>query len=424
MMNSKLLSKGYKQTKVGLVPKDWTERQLVSLIEEKVIHCNDKTIGMGSLTIKSGVIPKPAQYEREHLVKDTTNAYKIIEQDDFVYNPMNLRFGALALYKNETPLRVSTYYNIFNIDENIVNIDYIYAYLKSERIMFYYNRMATGSLDEKKRVHFKEFKKFIFPFPLLKEQQKIAKILSTWDNAIEKQEQLIEQKGLLKKGLMERLLSGEVRFFEFKDKWKTVQVSEKFSFIKTYQNSRKDLADTGEVEYLHYGDIHTKYKYHLNFNKSKLPKISFNKFKTTIEYVKEGDLFIADASEDYADIGKSVEAVNIKDKKVVSGLHTFLLRNKDKSFVNGYKGLIFYNQEIRQKIKKIATGTSVLSISKTNLGKVEIPLPSQKEQHKIAQTLILANKEIALLKDKLSELKNQKKALMQKLLTGEVRVRV
>ena len=57
-------------------------------------------------------------------------------------------------------------------------------------------------------------------YPTIKEQEKIVEILSTWDSAIEKQEQLIEKKKEFKKGLMQRLLSGEVRFKEFKDQWK------------------------------------------------------------------------------------------------------------------------------------------------------------------------------------------------------------
>ena len=205
------------------------------------------------------------------------------------------------------------------------------------------------------------------------------------------------------------------------EEWEVARIGDVFNFIKTYSNSRKDLSAIGDIEYLHYGDIHTKYKYHLNFDKNTLPKISLEKFKTNIQYVENGDLFIADASEDYVDIGKSVEAINLNDKKVVSGLHTFLLRDKDNNFSNGYKGLILYNQNISKNIKRIATGISVLGISKTNLGKLEIPLPPLKEQQKIANILTTWDNAVSKQDELIKAKEELKKGLMQKLLSGEVR---
>ncbi|CAC9600919.1 Type I restriction-modification system, specificity subunit S [uncultured Gammaproteobacteria bacterium] len=205
------------------------------------------------------------------------------------------------------------------------------------------------------------------------------------------------------------------------DDWRIVKIGDVFDFIKTYSNSRNDLSDIGEIEYLHYGDIHTKYKYHLDFDKNVLPKISFEKFKTNIEYVKNGDLFIADASENYADIGKSVETVNLYNKKVVSGLHTFLLRDKGNNFSNKYKGLILYNQNVSKTIKKIATGVSVLGISKTNLNKLKIPLPPKQEQQKIADILTTWDNAINQQTTLIEKKQQLKKGLMQQLLTAKTR---
>jgi type I restriction enzyme S subunit len=93
--------------------------------------------------------------------------------------------------------------------------------------------------------------------------------------------------------------------------WDVVLVSNQFNFVKTYSNSRGDLSDSGEIEYLHYGDIHTKYYYHLNLDRNILPKLMANKIEESPSYMQEGDLIIVDASEDYTDIGKSVEVQNI-----------------------------------------------------------------------------------------------------------------
>ncbi len=150
--------------------------------------------------------------------------------------------------------------------------------------------------------------------------------------------------------------------------WEVVKVGEKFDFLKTYSNSREDLNNQDDISYIHYGEIHTKHKFYIDFAKFKLPKINKSKLPNEITFAQNGDLVIADASEDYADIGKSAEIKNLTSK-AVSGLHTFLLRDKNNNFVDGYKGYLLYNEIVARSIKKIATGISVLGISKTNLSK-------------------------------------------------------
>ena len=202
--------------------------------------------------------------------------------------------------------------------------------------------------------------------------------------------------------------------------WEVVKVGEKFDFLKTYSNSREDLNNIDEISYIHYGEIHTKHKFYIDFAKFELPKINKSKLPNEIIFAQNGDLVIADASEDYADIGKSAEIKNLTSK-AVSGLHTFLLRDKNNNFANGYKGYLLYNETVAKSIKKIATGISVLGISKTNLSNLQIPLPSLKEQEKIAEILTTWDEAITKQTELLRAKELQKKALMQKLLSGEVR---
>ena len=202
--------------------------------------------------------------------------------------------------------------------------------------------------------------------------------------------------------------------------WEVVKLGEKFDFLKTYSNSRADLNNIDEINYIHYGEIHTKHKFYIDFAKFELPKINKSKLPNEITFVQNGDLVIADASEDYADIGKSAEIKNLTSK-AVSGLHTFLLRDKNNNFVDGYKGYLLYNESVATSIKKIATGISVLGISKTNLSNLQIPLPPLKEQEKIAEILTTWDKAITKQTELLEAKELQKKALMQKLLSGEVR---
>ena len=201
--------------------------------------------------------------------------------------------------------------------------------------------------------------------------------------------------------------------------WEVVRLGDICEFVKTYQNARSDLNENDEISYIHYGEIHTKYKHFIDFAKAKLPKINAKKLVKEfqeIAFCQSGDLVVVDASEDYTAVAKSVEIQNL-NSKAVAGLHTFLLRDKANYFANGFKGYILYNSEVYDELKRLATGISVLSISKTNLSNLQIPLPPLAEQEKIAQILGVWDKGISVLKSLIEAKTKRKKALMQRLLT-------
>ena len=194
--------------------------------------------------------------------------------------------------------------------------------------------------------------------------------------------------------------------------WRVVRLGDVFDFLKTYTNSRESLND--------YGEIHKKYKFYLDFRVASLPKIHQSKLGDKPEFIKNGDLVIADASEDYIDIAKSVEIKNL-EHKAVAGLHTFLLRDKGDYFADGYKGYILYEPWVAKELKKKATGISVLGISKSNLLNLKIKLPPLDEQEKIAEILSTWDEAINLTINLIESKKQFKKALMQNLLTAKIR---
>jgi len=202
--------------------------------------------------------------------------------------------------------------------------------------------------------------------------------------------------------------------------WKVVKLGDVFDFLKTYTNSRESLNDYDEISYIHYGEIHKKYKFYLDFCVASLPKIHQSKLGDKPEFIKNGDLVIADASEDYIDIAKSVEIKNL-EHKAVAGLHTFLLRDKGDYFADGYKGYILYEPWVAKELKKKATGISVLGISKSNLLNLKIKLPPLDEQEKIAEILSTWDEAINLTINLIENKKHFKKALMQNLLTAKIR---
>jgi type I restriction enzyme S subunit len=207
IINRGEVPEGYKKYGIWIVPEEWTDVNFKNIFEEIIDKTSDvEKYPLYSLTIEAGVTPKTERYERSFLLKKEEDNYKVVHKNDFVYNPMNLRFGALGRHKENREVCVSAYYNIFKVN-NGYNPVFIEHYLKSHRLIYLYNKYATGSLKEKQRLHFSQFKNFILPLPNQKESDEISQILSSCDKGIELKEKLIAQKKEQKKGLMQNLLT-------------------------------------------------------------------------------------------------------------------------------------------------------------------------------------------------------------------------
>lgn len=203
--------------------------------------------------------------------------------------------------------------------------------------------------------------------------------------------------------------------------WEVKKFEDLFNFFPTASYSRAELSENDEVMYLHYGDIHTTFNFHLDLTRNILPTLSNDKLKK-YELIKEGDLVISDASEDYLGVGKCVEIINLSQKKMIAGLHTFLARDKGSNFAEYFKGYVTLNSNVVKQFRRLATGTKVYSISKGSLASVEIPLPPLREQHKIAEILSTWDKAIQETNSIIKSLENRNKVLAYSLLTGKKRV--
>lgn len=250
--------------------------------------------------------------------------------------------------------------------------------------------------------------------PTVEEQTAIATALSDTDALISSLEKLIEKKRLIKQGAMQELLRA-------KEGWEVKSYGEVFDFLSTATYSRADLNLNGEISYVHYGDIHTKWNFVLDFSKESLPKINEEQLKN-YSVLKDGDVIMADASEDYSGIGKSVEVCNLNGKKVISGLHTFLLRDAKGVFVNGFRGYLHAISSVKKQFDEYATGMKVYGVSKNNLTKVMLPVPPIEEQKRIIDVLSSMEQEILTLEQTLSKYRHLKQGMMQELLTGKTRL--
>lgn len=208
--------------------------------------------------------------------------------------------------------------------------------------------------------------------------------------------------------------------------WKTTEIRNVFNFLRTSSFSRNQLnyETENKTYYIHYGDIHATYKTPiLDFEKVQtVPKLNVDiELPATVDYLEDGDVIIADASEDYDGIGTAIELTNINNKKVISGLHTFALRDNSNLTNEGFRTYIFKNPLVKKALKTIATGSKVYGISKSNVQKFKIVLPPLPEQQKIAQILATWDKAIAAQEKLITEKQILKKGLMQQLLTGKRR---
>ncbi|WP_226782849.1 restriction endonuclease subunit S [Oceaniglobus trochenteri] len=163
------------------------------------------------------------------------------------------------------------------------------------------------------------------------EQEAIAEALSDADALIEGLERLIAKKRLIKQGAMQDLLTAKRRLPGFSGEWNETTFGQCFQFLRTGSASRSQLGTNLGVGYIHYGDIHGMKSVLLDLSRSRLPEITPGQV-ATLPRVKDGDLVIADASEDVMDVGKSIEVRGVGRADVVAGLHTFLLRGNVPSY--------------------------------------------------------------------------------------------
>jgi type I restriction enzyme S subunit len=210
------------------------------------------------------------------------------------------------------------------------------------------------------------------------------------------------------------------KFGEVPIGWEVIELGKCFEFFPTACYSRSILSENGDCAYIHYGDIHTKFHRFIDLERDKLPYVS-NELATRFTKIEEGDLVIADASEDYEGVGKAVEIKNVDGKHIISGLHTLHLRTKNGCFVNGFKGYLLNHQIVRLNILRSATGFKVYSVSKSGLQKILLPKPPINEQIAITNILSKVDEATETIHKSIKASEKLKKALMQNLLTGKLK---
>lgn len=391
---------GYKKGKLGIVPKEWNETSFSTLFTSTSDYTDDlDKYPLYSLTIEDGVTPKRERYERSHLVKKE-DSYKIVRPNDYAYNPMNLRFGAVARHKGDMPVAVSGYYDIFTtVHES--DLPFMDSFLTCGPMLTYYNRVSTGSLVEKQRVHFSQFLEFVLPLPAINERAQIATILTTQDKIIELKEKLLTEKQRQKKYLMQQVLTGKKRLPDFNEAWKRVQLRD----LCTYSKEHSVGSSTAYVS-----------------TENMLPNLAGSVIFETKDYpvtgikYQKGDILIGN-------IRPYLKKIWLADRNGICSTDVLVLHIHKNTSVNVYNFIATDN--FFSYIMIGAKGSKMPRGDKKQIMDYQLSVPNDEdEKESLSQVLFTADYEIELLRQDIEQEKQKKKALMQLLLTGIVRVRV
>ncbi len=289
--------------------------------------------------------------------------------------------------------------------------NFVYYSLASTPILNRINSLSKGSTF--KEISLEELRKVKLPIPPLPEQQKIAKILSTWDKAISTTERLIVNSTQQKKALMQQLLTGKKRLLEesgkrFEGEWARQPINFVADVITGNTPSTKNQEYYGgDRLFVSPSDLGIS-KYILETTK-RLTDLGFNQ---TRKVPKGSSLFTC--------IGSTIGKLGIAGEELATNQQINSVCAKGNNcgeFI--YYQLLFHAEQI----KGSAATQAVPIINKTNFeSQLIFSPPSHKEQQKIATVLTNTDKEVELLEQQLADLQQEKKALMQVLLTGKKRV--
>jgi type I restriction enzyme S subunit len=390
----------FKHTKLGLIPEEWEIQPLgvisnfrngkghegivdasgqYKLINSKFVSTEGKVVKFvnimlvelfpGEITIVMSDVPNGRAIAKCFYV-DQSNTYSL-----------NQRIGALSPKKG-------------------LNSLYLYYYLNRNS---YFLRFDDGVKQTNLR------KDEVLGCPILlppySQQQKIAEILSTWDEAIEKVQQLIKQLELRKKGLIQRLITGKKRLPGFDGEWKELKAEKIFSnhSDKSHNGEFEVLSATQDKGVIPRSEVGIDIKYDRNSltNYKKVDAgdfvISLRSFQGGIEYSSYNGLV-------------SPAYTVLKEKLPIS-----------KKFYTEYLKSGNFIQRLNSIIYGIRDGKQ---ISYKEFSTLKLWYPPIEEQHAISKFMDITDKDIKSHISYLEQLKIQKKGLMQQLLTGKIRVKI
>lgn len=329
------------------------------------------------------------------------------------------KFGIVGDYINHGAIASSLV--IVRPNGKYVSTDYLGEYFNSELCSRQIEKWAGGAAQP--NLGASDLKKFLIPLPPRPEQQAITTVLSDLGGLIIMLERLIAKKQAIRQGMMQQLLTGKTRLPGFTKPWCDVRLGDHVTYVKTVALSRAQLDTTSPLRYLHYGDIHTRSSVRLEAATESMPRVDRH-MTGSAGRLQIGDLVFADASEDPAGVGKSIEITSVPLAGVVPGLHTIAARFDKETLADGFKAYLQFTPTFRNSLLRLAAGTKVLATTRAYISSITLSLPDIEEQLAIAKTIIDCDTQIEVLEIRLNKTIAVKRGMMQELLTGRTRLPV
>ena len=395
---------GYKKTESGIIPNEWRVGQVAECIEEYKVLSNDIVHIPVYSSSRKGLIPQSDYYDQREAV-ETNLGYKVVPSGYVTYRHMS-DDDVFHFNINETggDILVSSEYPVFTSTGDC-DLGFLIPTLNSTaRFRYFCKTQKLGGT--RTRLYLDNLKRYSFPLPPHSEQHKIAEILTAQDKVIELKEKRLAETQRQKKYLMQQLLTGKKRLPGFDGEWKKTP-------LKKLLKERKTYSPKG-AEYPHV-TLSTEgiYAKSERYDRDHLVKSDDKEYKIT----RKGDICYNPANLKFG-----VICINNFGDAIFSPIYvTFeVVGNVSSEFLSNY----LMRWDFINAVRKYEEGTVYerMAVKPEDFLKFEMMLPPHEEQVAIAKILAAADKEIELLKQSIEQEKQKKKALMQLLLTGIVRV--
>lgn len=419
--------KKFKKTEIGEIPVDWEVLNLNSISNEIYrypTYYNIKYVETGIPEVRGELIKPNGTLETD------MSKYRFISQETAMQFPRTcLREGDFVISVRGTMGKVTIIPRLIdgaNMTANLMRISpdrnkifplFLHQVLISDNFQKILN--ITSSSTTIKTIKAPELKRLKFAIPPLAEQKKIAEILTTVDEAIEKSNEIVEKTKELKKGLMQELLTRGIGHKKFKktsigevpEDWGVVTIVDICEVIggSTPSTNKKEYWN-GDILWAVPTDI-TKLKGNIISNtEKKITKVGLSACAARL--LPEGSILLTSR----ATIGAC--AINTKPMATNQGFASLICK------ANVHNLFIFYKiVSMRKKLERLGSGSTFKETSKRSIRAIRISLPPLHEQKRIAEILSAVDEDIEREVDNKKELEIIKKALMQVLLTGKVRVK-
>lgn len=415
MININAHRKGYKHTPLGWIPEEWAIKSLSDEIEyldagvsvnstDELVKPDDPAV-LKTSAISEGNLKIN---QRKKIVKNDINRAKL--------NPIK---NSIIISRMNTPDLVGecayvdqTFDNIYLPDRlwqtrffegSKVNVKWLNFLLNSPKYKSKIRGSATGTSNSMKNISKESFLNIVFPRPTEVEQQKVATILSTWDEAISKTRQLIAQLQERNKGLIQQLLTGQKRLKGFVQEWQELHLGDLF-------------LERNETNYCNLPLLSITWDRGVILQSNSDKKDTSNEDKSKYKRICIGDI-----GYNTMRMWQGRSALSTMEG-IVSPAYTIVVPKKKQ--YSPFYAFLFKVPSVIHKFFRNSQGLvdDTLNCKYKDFSIVKIKVPGFDEQVAIAQALTQLSEEIKLQEKRLELLQEQKKGLMQKLLTGEMRV--